>query len=142
MDGGTLVNYGTIGNAAAPTSEDELAALASADIVTIATGEVKNYGTITQDILVEGVALTLGDSASVAGIEMTGGRIDVTGNAAMAGALTLSGGTITFAEGATLTLADGVDVVIEGVTLTVNLSDATPAGQLDGTSTYTVQYKL
>lgn len=137
VNGGTLVNKGLIGQAPLnPSSEEgaDVAALSTTDdmLVTIASGEVQNYGTITQDISVKGGTLTLEQGAQVLGVALEAGNINVIGSDVTTGALTLNGGTITFMEGATITLADGANVTIDGATIVVNVSDAALADLKNG----------
>lgn len=137
VKGGTLVNKGLIGQAPVnPSSEEgaDVAALSTTDdmLVTIASGKVQNYGTITQDISVKGGTLTLEQGAQVLGVALEAGNINVIGSNVTTGALTLNGGTITFMEGATITLADGANVTIDGATIVVNVSDAALADLKNG----------
>lgn len=137
VNGGTLVNKGLIGQAPVnPSSEEgaDVAALSTTDdmLVTIASGEVQNYGTITQDISVKGGTLTLEQGAQVLGVALETGNINVIGSNVTTGALTLNGGTITFMEGATITLADGANVTIDGATIVVKVSDAALADLKNG----------
>ena len=137
VNGGTLVNKGLIGQAPMnPSSEEgaDVAALSTTDdmLVTIASGEVQNYSTITQDISVKGGTLTLEQGAQVLGVALEAGNINVIGSNVTTGALTLNGGTITFMEGATITLADGANVTIDGATIVVKVSDAALADLKNG----------
>ena len=138
-EGGTLINNGAITGSSAAMVGDELAALANEDmLIVIAGGSMENYGETDKDILVQdGGTLTLGENASVAGVEITGGNINVNGDVTVSGALTLTGGTVTFMEDAVITLADGVEVVIEGASIVVNLSDASLDSLKNG-GTYTL----
>ena len=134
-EGGTLINNGVIsGSAPAMADADELAALANDDmLIVIAGGSMENYGETDKNILVQdGGTLTLGEKASVGGVEITGGNINVNGDVTVSGALTLTGGTVTFMEDAVITLADGVEVVIEGASIVVNLSDASLDSLVNG----------
>lgn len=127
-EGGTLINNGVISSTSAAmlAADDEIAALANDDmLIVIAGGSMENYGQTDKNILVQdGGTLTLGEKASVGGVEITGGNINVNGDVTVSGALTLTGGTVTFMEDAVITLADGVEVAIEGASIVVNLSDA------------------
>lgn len=129
VNGGTFINYGNItsANGAMMLAEgDDVEAIAdtTANLITIASGEMKQYGVTTENILVkDGGALTLNADASVGAVTLEqGGKIDIAGNAST-GALTLEGGTITFVEGASLTSASATG--LDKVEVTVKLSDAT-----------------
>ncbi|MBQ2380316.1 MAG: hypothetical protein II295_08020 [Akkermansia sp.] len=131
-EGGKLVNNGTISGASA-------AMLTAADdsmLIVIAGGSMENYGQTDKAILVQdGGVLTLGDGASVGAVTMEqGGDISISGTA-VTSALTLTGGTITFTEGALLEITDGMNVTItDAVTIEVKLSDAALENVMNGGS--------
>ncbi len=141
VNGGTFVNYGNITSAKPSmlmTAEAE--ALAEANqvgLITIAKGEMKQYGTTTSNILVQdGGTLTLGVvdnqtvTTAVGAVTLEAGANMVVADDSETGALTLKGGTITFMEGATLT-SDSVSGLKE-VTIILNLSADTFADVVDG----------
>ncbi len=135
-EGGTLINNGVISSTSAAmlAADDEIAALANDDmLIVIAGGFMENYGQTDKNILVQdGGTLTLGENASVGGVEITGGNINVNGDVTVSGALTLSGGTVTFMEDAVITLADGAEVAIDGASIVVKLSDASLDSLVNG----------
>ncbi len=122
INGGVFTNNGTINKT---QSQQMLMTLAADEpvgttAIVINAGEYQNFGTTTQDIVVNGGILTLGANSDVAGVTMNSGIINVDG-AATADALTLNGGQINFATGATIDMG-GADIALGSkVIITLNI---------------------
>ena len=126
LNGGKLVNNGTISNVSADAAEEyavaTLAEDADAFLITVATGATyENNGTNLLATLVDGGSLTLGANSVNGIIRADSGDVEVLGNCTT-DSLTLNGGNITFALGAQITMADGASLYIgDDVTFVVNV---------------------
>ena len=126
LNGGKLVNNGTISNVSADAAEEyavaTLAEDADAFLITVATGATyENNGTNLLATLVDGGSLTLGANSVNGIIRADSGDVEVLGDC-FTDTLTLNGGNITFALGAQITMADGASLYIgDDVTFVVNV---------------------
>ncbi len=123
-----IKNAGTIDvdifyvGATSVTNSGDIKAKSYLQIVDLA--KVKHSGSIEGKLyMYEGAELTALDGSMMSEVVMWGGDLLINGNV-KTGALTLSGGTVTFMEDSLITLADGANVEIDGASIVVKLSDA------------------
>ncbi|MBR5330988.1 MAG: hypothetical protein IKV13_05790 [Akkermansia sp.] len=127
--GSKLVNNGVITASSAyalMTADEQAAAVLSetdGPIILKEGSDVLNAGIIDADVVVQGGTLTLGEGGITQNITMESGNILVTGNEVQTGAMTLTGGTITFKNGASVALNDGITYDLSGAEIVVMVDD-------------------
>ena len=127
--GSKLVNNGVITASSAyalMTADEQAAAVLSetdGPIILKEGSDVLNAGIIDADVVVQGGTLTLGEGGITQNITMESGNILVEGSAVQTGAMTLTGGTITFKNGASVALNDGITYDLSGAEIIVLVED-------------------
>ena len=119
LNGGKLVNNGGIGGVVT------LAEGAGSNVITITDGELVNSGTIGSTINMTGGTLVAEAGSEIAGINATGGDIQVGGDFSMTGDLVLGGDAeLIFADvDSTIDLGEH-DVIFDGGSIALTLADA------------------
>ncbi len=119
LNGGKLVNNGGIGGVVT------LAEGAESNVITITDGELVNSGTIGSTINMTGGTLVAEAGSEIAGINATGGDIQVGGDFSMTGNLVLGGDAeLIFADvDSTIDLGE-YDIIFDGGSIALTLADA------------------
>ncbi|MBQ9835284.1 MAG: hypothetical protein IJO34_03075 [Akkermansia sp.] len=118
INGGVFTNYGVINGAQAPLALRAISSDTTAIVVN--SGQFVNYGTTTQEIVVNGGVLTLGAGSDVAGVTMDSGTININGNTSV-DSLTLNGGIINFGGDFVLDLNGGDVLLSDTVSITLKV---------------------
>lgn len=119
LNGGKLVNNGGIGGVVT------LAEGAESNVITITDGELVNSGTIGSTINMTGGTLVAEAGSEIAGINATGGDIQVGGDFTMTGDLELGGDAELIFDDMDSTINLGeYDVIFNGGSIALTLADA------------------